>query len=89
MDHQYNSRGRFGEILLLLSPLQSISNQMIEQIDEFTKCVGATKFDGLLQEMLLGNRTIMSQPTPTISKPPHPTWQPTYPSNVTIYQLIL
>ncbi|XP_015783030.1 hepatocyte nuclear factor 4-gamma [Tetranychus urticae] len=80
MDHQYNSRGRFGEILLLLSPLQSISNQMIELIDQFTKCVGATKVDVLLQEMLLGNRTIVSPPHAGVAiKPTHSAWQPTYP----------
>ena len=51
-DHQYESRGRFGEILLLLPNLQSINLQMIEQI-QFAKNVGVAKIDSLLQEMLL------------------------------------
>lgn len=51
-DHQYESRGRFGEILLLLPNLQSINLQMIEHI-QFAKNVGMAKIDSLLQEMLL------------------------------------
>ncbi|RWS07404.1 hepatocyte nuclear factor 4-gamma-like protein [Dinothrombium tinctorium] len=53
-DHQYYSRGRFGELLLLLPPLQSITLQMIDQI-QFAKLEGTAKIDDLLQEMLLGN----------------------------------
>jgi hypothetical protein len=45
--------GRFGEILLLLPTLQSITWQMIEQI-QFAKICGVAKVDNLLQEMLLG-----------------------------------
>ncbi|EHB18370.1 Hepatocyte nuclear factor 4-gamma [Heterocephalus glaber] len=52
-DRQYNSRGRFGELLLLLPTLQSITWQMIEQI-QFVKLFGMVKIDILLQEMLLG-----------------------------------
>ncbi|XP_060581590.1 hepatocyte nuclear factor 4-gamma-like isoform X1 [Ruditapes philippinarum] len=52
-DRQYDSRGRFGEILLLLPSLQSITWQMIEQI-QFAKLFGMAKIDNLLQEMLLG-----------------------------------
>lgn len=52
-DRQYESRGRFGEILLLLPALQSITWQMIEQI-QFAKLFGMAKIDNLLQEMLLG-----------------------------------
>lgn len=52
-DRQYESRGRFGEILLLLPPLQSITWQMIEQI-QFARLFGVAKVDNLLQEMLLG-----------------------------------
>ncbi|KAI1285482.1 Transcription factor HNF-4 -like protein [Halotydeus destructor] len=55
-DHQYESRGRFGEILLLLPNLQSISIQMIELI-QAAKTGGYAKIDSLLQEMLLGNNT--------------------------------
>lgn len=56
-DRQYDSRGRFGELLLLLPPLQSITWQMIEQI-QFAKLFGVTKIDNLLQEMLLGGKNI-------------------------------
>ncbi|XP_015183515.1 PREDICTED: hepatocyte nuclear factor 4-gamma isoform X2 [Polistes dominula] len=52
-DRQYENRGRFGEILLTLTALQSISWQMIEQI-QFVKLFGVTQIDDLLQEMLLG-----------------------------------
>ncbi len=52
-DRQYDSRGRFGEILLILPNLQSITWQMIEQI-QIAKVIGIAKIDNLLQEMLLG-----------------------------------
>jgi hypothetical protein len=52
-DRQYDSRGRFGELLLTLPALQSITRQMIEQI-QFAKLFGVAKIDSLLQEMLLG-----------------------------------
>ncbi|CAG9765821.1 unnamed protein product [Ceutorhynchus assimilis] len=52
-DRQYDSRGRFGELLLTLPALQSITWQMIEQI-QFAKLFGVTPIDSLLQEMLLG-----------------------------------
>ncbi|KAL1110365.1 hypothetical protein AAG570_007896 [Ranatra chinensis] len=52
-DRQYDSRGRFGELLLTLPALQSITLQMIEQI-QFAKLFGVAKIDSLLQEMLLG-----------------------------------
>ncbi|KAK7881311.1 hypothetical protein WMY93_029720 [Mugilogobius chulae] len=51
-DRQYDSRGRFGELLLLLPTLQSITWQMIEQL-QFIKLCGLAKIDNLLQEMLL------------------------------------
>lgn len=54
-DRQYDSRGRFGELLLLLPTLQSITWQMIEQI-QFVKLFGMAKIDNLLQEMLLGGQ---------------------------------
>uniref|UniRef100_H2ZEJ3 Uncharacterized protein n=1 Tax=Ciona savignyi TaxID=51511 RepID=H2ZEJ3_CIOSA len=53
-DRQYDSRGRFGEILLLLPTLQSITWQMIEQI-QFVRIFGVARVDNLLQEMLLGS----------------------------------
>jgi Ligand-binding domain of nuclear hormone receptor len=50
-------RGRFGEILLMLPVLQSITWQMIQQI-EFAKMFGVAHIDSLLQEMLLGGKLI-------------------------------
>lgn len=58
-DRQYDSRGRFGELLLLLPTLQSITWQMIEQI-QFVKLFGMAKIDNLLQEMLLGGEKWLS-----------------------------
>lgn len=55
-DRQYDSRGRFGELLLLLPTLQSITWQMIEQL-HFIKLCGLAKIDNLLHEMLLGGET--------------------------------
>lgn len=52
-DRQYDSRGRFGEILLILPVVQSITRQMIEQI-QVAKIFGVAHIDNLLQEMLLG-----------------------------------
>uniref|UniRef100_A0A8C6YER6 Hepatocyte nuclear factor 4-beta-like n=1 Tax=Naja naja TaxID=35670 RepID=A0A8C6YER6_NAJNA len=59
-DRQYDSRGRFSDILLLLPPLQSITWQMIEQV-QFVKLFGMARIDSLLQEMLLGG-TSMDMP---------------------------
>ncbi|XP_029470448.1 hepatocyte nuclear factor 4-alpha isoform X1 [Rhinatrema bivittatum] len=67
-DRQYDSRGRFGELLLLLPTLQSITWQMIEQI-QFVKLFGMVKIDNLLQEMLLGGST---NETPHAHHPLHP-----------------
>ncbi|KAJ0059643.1 hypothetical protein NL108_009146, partial [Boleophthalmus pectinirostris] len=58
-DRQYDSRGRFGELLLLLPTVQSITWQMIEQL-QFIKLCGLAKIDNLLQEMLLGGFTTES-----------------------------
>lgn len=46
-------RGRFGEILMLLPVLQSITSQMIDQI-QLAKIYRMTHIDTLLEEMLLG-----------------------------------
>lgn len=54
-DRQYDSRGRFGELLFTLTSLQSISWQMIEQI-QLAKLFGVAQIDSLLQEMLLGGK---------------------------------
>ncbi|XP_076358440.1 hepatocyte nuclear factor 4-gamma-like isoform X3 [Tachypleus tridentatus] len=75
-DRQYNSRGRFGEILLTIPPLQSITWQMIEQI-QIAKILGMAKIDNLLQEMLLGGATgeqtsPMGPPTTGLSLPSAP-----------------
>ena len=48
-DQQYDSRGRFGEILLTLPSLQSITLQMIEQISYAKNYVGVA-VDNLLQD---------------------------------------
>ncbi|KAG5898557.1 hypothetical protein JTB14_012455 [Gonioctena quinquepunctata] len=60
-DRQYDSRGRFGELLLTLPPLQSITWQMIEQI-QFAKVFGVAHIDSLLQEMLLGGTSVDTTP---------------------------
>ncbi|XP_064875362.1 hepatocyte nuclear factor 4-gamma-like isoform X3 [Oncorhynchus nerka] len=60
-DRQYDSRGRFGELLLLLPTLQSITWQMIEQL-QFVKLCGLAKIDNLLHEMLLGGGCLASEP---------------------------
>ncbi|XP_019383366.1 PREDICTED: hepatocyte nuclear factor 4-gamma isoform X1 [Gavialis gangeticus] len=67
-DRQYDSRGRFGELLLLLPTLQSITWQMIEQI-QLVKLFGVVKIDSLLQEMLLGG---ISNDASHIHHPMHP-----------------
>ncbi|XP_028028321.1 hepatocyte nuclear factor 4-gamma isoform X2 [Bombyx mandarina] len=61
-DRQYDGRGRFGELLLCLPPLQSITWQMIEQI-QFAKLFGVAHVDSLLQEMLLGE-AVLEEPSP-------------------------
>jgi len=52
-DRQYETCGRFAELLLTLPALQSITWQMIEQI-QFAKLFGMAHIEPLLQEMLLG-----------------------------------
>jgi len=71
-DRQYDTRGRFGEILLTLPSLQSITWQMVEQIS-VAKNYGVTHIDNLLQEMLLGGAIYHniqnSQPSSPTSSP--------------------
>ncbi|XP_053960175.1 transcription factor HNF-4 homolog isoform X1 [Anastrepha ludens] len=69
-DRQYESRGRFGEILLILPVLQSITWQMIEQI-QFAKIFGVAHIDSLLQEMLLGgmSRSLFHPPSYYLTMP--------------------
>jgi len=52
-DRQYEPRGRFGDILLVLPSIQSITKQLVEVLQLATSC-GAIKIDNLLQEMILG-----------------------------------
>jgi hypothetical protein len=49
----YDSRGRFGEMLLLLPTLHNLAQQMIEII-QYLKHFGGANIDSLLTEMLLG-----------------------------------
>ncbi|XP_061720373.1 hepatocyte nuclear factor 4-gamma isoform X3 [Cydia pomonella] len=77
-DRQYDGRGRFGELLLSLPPLQSITWQMIEQI-QFAKLFGVAHIDSLLQEMLLGGAC--AEPSaeaagPQAPQPPQPPQSP-------------
>lgn len=67
-DKLYDSRGRFGEILLLLPVVQSITWQMIQQI-EVAKMIGIAHIDNLLQEMLLGGETPPMETTPIAFSP--------------------
>ncbi len=55
-DRQYEARGRFGEILLLLPKLQSIATEMIEQIKK-VEFYGRVNLDNFLREMLLGENS--------------------------------
>ncbi|XP_057369673.2 hepatocyte nuclear factor 4-gamma-like isoform X2 [Daphnia carinata] len=68
-DRQYASRGRFGELLLALPPLQSVAWQMIEQIQQ-ARYFGVTRIDSLLQEMLLGGASLESVNNANSSGPP-------------------
>uniref|UniRef100_T1HAK9 Uncharacterized protein n=1 Tax=Rhodnius prolixus TaxID=13249 RepID=T1HAK9_RHOPR len=67
-ERQYDSKGRFGDLLLTIPALQSITWQMIEQI-QFAKLFGVAKIDCLLQEMLLGGTldNVSAQSSPTDS----------------------
>lgn len=59
-DQQYEGRGKFGEVLLMLPTLQGIAIQMVEQL-QFARLFGVAKVDNLLQEMLLGGTNIAEQ----------------------------
>ena len=52
-DQQYECRGKFGELLLMLPTMQSIAKEMIDHV-QFIRLFGAVKVDSLLQEMVLG-----------------------------------
>lgn len=53
-------RGRFGELLLILPPLQSVAWQMVETL-HLAQLLGEARMDNLLQEMLLGEGTKTEQ----------------------------
>ncbi|XP_015751728.1 PREDICTED: hepatocyte nuclear factor 4-gamma-like isoform X2 [Acropora digitifera] len=81
---QYDSRGKFGELLLMLPTMQSIAKEMIDQV-QFARLFGVVKVDNLLQEMLLGGTNIAEQldaanmvpvASPPMASPP-PTAGPT------------
>ena len=57
---QYDSRGKFGELLLMLPTMQSIAKEMIDQV-QFARLFGVVKVDNLLQEMLLGGQFHMKR----------------------------
>ncbi|KAK3533412.1 hypothetical protein QTP70_019485 [Hemibagrus guttatus] len=54
-------RGRFGELLLLLPPLQSTAWHMVEQL-QLARLLGEASMDSLLQEMLLGESASGANP---------------------------
>jgi len=56
-DRQYETRGRFGELLLTLPCLQSITWQLVEQV-QLARSYGLVLVDNLLQEMLLGGACV-------------------------------
>ena len=53
-DRQYESRGRFGDFLLVLPTLQSITKDLIEVL-QLAISYGTVKIDNLLQEMIIGS----------------------------------
>ena len=68
-DRQYDARGRFGTLLLTLPSLQSISWQMIHQINIVKPY---TQVDSLLQEMLLGGQEGLAESALMASPPSSP-----------------
>ena len=58
-DRQYDMRGRFGELLLLLPTLQTIGWLVVQQLHAANQ-YGLITVDSLLQEMLLGGTFIGS-----------------------------
>ena len=55
---QYDARGRFGEMMLLLPALQSLTWQLVEQV-LLAKVYGIANINNLLQAMLLGGESFM------------------------------
>lgn len=48
-------RGRFGKLFGILMSLQSIKQQLIDEVIHYAKLFGMAKLDSFLQEMLLGD----------------------------------
>lgn len=71
-DHQYDSRGRLGKILLTLPSLHSITMQMKEQIQAI-KLIGLLNDDRLIQELLLGDNVNPTFSTAPVLNEPLPT----------------
>ncbi|XP_059373527.1 hepatocyte nuclear factor 4-beta-like isoform X2 [Carassius carassius] len=65
-------RGRFGELLLLLTTLQSVAWQMVEQL-QLMRLLGKANVDSLLMEMLLGEEASRgSEALPASESNPEP-----------------
>ncbi|XP_016405592.1 hepatocyte nuclear factor 4-beta-like [Sinocyclocheilus rhinocerous] len=65
-------RGRFGELLLLLTTLQSVAWQMVEQL-QLMRLLGKASVDSLLMEMLLGEEASRgSEALPASESNPEP-----------------
>lgn len=65
-------RGRFGELLLLLTTLQSVAWQMVEQL-QLMRLLGKANVDNLLMEMLLGEEASRgSEALPASESDPEP-----------------
>ncbi|XP_059394449.1 hepatocyte nuclear factor 4-beta-like isoform X4 [Carassius carassius] len=65
-------RGRFGELLLLLTTLQSVAWQMLEQL-QLMRLLGKANVDSLLMEMLLGEEASRgSEALPASGSNPEP-----------------
>ncbi|XP_046898112.1 hepatic nuclear factor 4, beta [Hypomesus transpacificus] len=61
-------RGRFGELLLMLPPLQSVAWHMVETL-QLARLLGEARVDSLLQEMLLGEGAVVGHGSHTGSPP--------------------
>ncbi|XP_051520667.1 hepatocyte nuclear factor 4-beta-like isoform X2 [Myxocyprinus asiaticus] len=61
-------RGRFGELLLLLTTLQSVAWQMVEQL-QLMRLLGKASVDSLLMEMLLGEEAARGSESLQVSEP--------------------
>jgi len=65
-----SSRNRFGGLLLALSPLQTISKQMVESL-HMVSLFGLARLDSLLQEMLLSDPDVsVNLESPLLVKSP-------------------